>query len=144
MPNPTALRVEDCSSIGATLKTLYSVISGPAGQKRDWERYRSLFLPDAHSILAIAKSGEAPRAKVLDVEGYIRRTDPFFQTKNFWEIETQRVTETFGNVAHVLSYYESRREEHGDAFTRGANSIQMFFDGTRWWIASVMWNTTME
>lgn len=128
-------------TIEAVLRTLYAVISGPAGQPRDWDRYRSLFLPEAHSILAITKPGEAPRARVLDVEGYIRRTDPFVQVEHFWEVETDRKTETLGNVAHVLSYYESRREEHGEAFTRGANSIQLFFDGTRWWIASVMWNT---
>jgi len=47
----------------------------------------------------------------------------------------------FGNVAHVLSYYESRRRKDGEAFTSGANSMQLFFDGDRWWFASVMWNT---
>ena len=128
--------MNNCETIDATLKTLYAVISGPAGQPRDWALYRSLFLTDAHSILAIAKPGESPRARVLDVAGYIRRTDPFFQANDFWEIETDRKTETFGNIAHVLSDYESRREEHGDAFTRGVNSIQLFYDGTRWWIAS--------
>ena len=133
-----------CETIDATLHALYAVISGPAGQPRDWTLYRSLFLPDAHSILAVSKPGEMPRARVLDVEGYIRRTDPYFQTNDFWEVETDRKTETFGNIAHVLSYYESRREEHGEPFTRGVNSIQLFYDGTRWWIASVMWNTQME
>jgi hypothetical protein len=133
-----------CETIDDTLKTLYAVISGPAGQSRDWALYRLLFLPDAHSILAIAKPDEAPRAKVLDVEGYIRRADPYFHTNDFWEIETNRKTETFGNIAHVLSFYESRREEHGEPFTQGVNSVQLFYDGTRWWIASVMWNTQME
>ncbi len=138
-----ATDMNDCETIDTTLRTLYAVISGPAGQPRDWALYRSLFLPDAHSILAVAKQGEAPRARVLDVEGYIRRTDPYFQTNDFWEVETDRKTETFGNIAHVLSFYESRREEHGEPFTRGVNSIQLFYDGTRWWIASVMWNTEM-
>jgi len=132
-----------CETIDATLGALYAVISGPAGQPRDWAHYRSLFLPDAHSILAIAKQGEAPRARVLDIEGYIRRTDPYFQTNDFWEVETDRKIETFGNIAHVLSFYESRREEHGEPFTRGVNSMQLFYDGTRWWIASVMWNSEL-
>ena len=81
---------------------------------------------------------------MLDVEGYIRRTDPYFQTNDFWEVETDRKIETFANIAHVLSFYESRREEHDEPFTHGVNSIQLFYDGTRWWIASVMWNTQME
>jgi hypothetical protein len=138
-----AINMNDYETVDAILGTLYRVISGPAGQARDWALYRSLFLPDAHSILAIAKPGEAPRARVLDVEGYIRRTDPYFQANDFWEVETDRKTETFGNIAHVLSFYESRREEHGASFTHGVNSIQLFYDGTRWWIASVMWNTEM-
>ena len=132
-----------CETIDATLSTLYTVISGAAGQLRDWELYRSLFLPDAHSILAVAKRGEVPRAKVLDVEGYIRRTDAYFQTNDFCEVEIDRKTETFGNIAHVLSFYESRREEHGKPFTSGVNSMQLFYDGKRWWIASVMWNTEL-
>lgn len=132
-----------CETIDATLNALYAVISGPAGH-RDWALYRSLFLPEAHSVLAVVRPGEAPRAKVLDVEGYIRRTDPYFQNNDFWEIETDRKTETFGNIAHVLSFYESRREEHGEPFTGGVNSIQLFYDGKRWFIASVMWNTQME
>jgi hypothetical protein len=135
--------MDKCETIDATLSTLYAVISGPAGKPRDWELYRSLFLPDAHSILAITKQGESPSARVLDVEGYIRRTDPYFQTNDFWEVETGRKTETFGNIAHVLSFYESRREEHGEPFTGGVNSMQLFYDGARWWIASVMWNTEL-
>ena len=135
--------MNDYETIDAILGTLYRVISGPAGQTRDWALYRSLFLPDADSILAITKPGETPRARVLDVEGYIRRTDPFFRGNDFWEVETDRKTEIFGNIAHVLSFYESRREEHGEPFTGGVNSIQLFYDGTRWWIASVMWNTEL-
>jgi hypothetical protein len=78
---------------------------------------------------------------MLDVEGYIRPTAPILATEDFWEVETGRKTEVFGSVAHVLSYYESRRQKDGQAFTSGANSMQLFFDGERWWFASVMWNT---
>ncbi len=43
-PRPTA-KPSDVESVDAILKALYDVISGPAGQKRDWDRFRSLFLP---------------------------------------------------------------------------------------------------
>jgi hypothetical protein len=128
----------------AIIGAMYQVISGSAGQKRDWDRFRSLFLPDAHLILAVARKGKTPRARVLDVEGYVRRTDPIFEKENFWEKETGRKTQTFGNIAHAFSRYESRREKNGKAFQLGINSIQLFQDGTRWWIASVMWNTERE
>ena len=131
----------DTASLDAIIAALYAVISGPARQPRDWARYRCLFLPEARSILAIVKPGETPRVRMLDVEEYIRRVEPIFATEDFWEVETGRKTEVFGKVAHVLSFYESRRREDGEAFTSGANSMQLFFDGERWWFASVMWNT---
>jgi hypothetical protein len=35
----------------------------------------------------------------------------------------------------------SLRSPEGEPFESGANSIQLFYDGARWWIVSVMWNT---
>jgi hypothetical protein len=35
----------DVESIDAIIAAAYDVISGPAGQKRDWDRERSLFYP---------------------------------------------------------------------------------------------------
>ncbi len=134
-------RPQDVATIDAIISAMYAVISGPAGQKRDWDRFRSLFLPEARLVLAISRENEAPRVRILDVEGYIRRTAPIFEREGFWERETERKTETFGNIAHLLSSYESRHEENGEPFTRGLNSIQLFYDRVRWWIVTVMWNT---
>ncbi len=36
----------DVESVDSLMAALYDVISGPAGKARDWERFRSLFLPD--------------------------------------------------------------------------------------------------
>ena len=47
-----------------------------------------------------------------------------------------RVVQRFGNVAHVWSTYASSREPGGDVFGRGINSIQLYHDGSRWWITS--------
>ncbi len=135
---------KDVATMDAIIETMYAVISGPAGQKRNWDRFRSLFLPEAHLILAVTRKGEMPRARVLDVDGYLRRTQPIFEQESFWEKEVGRKTQTFGNIAHVFSKYESRRAKNGKAFQRGINSIQLFQDGARWWIASVMWMTERE
>jgi len=141
MQKASSVDVNDVGSLDAIIAALYEVISGPAGKARDWARYRSLFLPEARSILAIVKRNEAPRTRMLDMEEYIQRVEPIFQAEDFWEVETERKTEVFGSVAHVLSYYESRRRKDGTPFTSGANSMQLFFDGARWWFVSIMWNT---
>jgi len=140
---PPALS-KDVATVKSIIRCMYAIISCPAGQKRDWDRFRSLFLPEARLILAVARKGERPRARMIDVEGYVRRVDPIFETESFWEAETERKTKIFGNIAHIFSTYESRRTKNGKPFQRGINSIQLFHDGTRWWIVTVMWNTERE
>ena len=132
----------DVSTLDGILHALYEVLSGPAGQPRDWERYRTLFIEGARLIVVVAVTGEKPRARQLTLEDYIRRVEPIFAIEDFWERETSRQTETFGRVAHVLSTYESLRDPDGLPFERGANSMQLFYDDSRWWVVSVMWNTS--
>ena len=134
----------DVASIDAIINALYESISGPAGQKRDWDRFRSLFLPGGHLIPVISLEGERARARLLSPEDYIRRVEPIFANEDFWERESKRQAETFGHVAHVLSYYESFHEPQGSPFAQGANSLQLFHDGLRWWIVSIIWNTFLS
>ena len=132
----------DVSTLDGILHTLYEVLSGPAGQPRDWARYRSLFMEGARLIVVVAVAGEKPHVRQLTVEDYIRRVEPIFAVEDFWERETSRQSETLGRVAHVLSTYESLHDPNGPPFERGANSMQLFCDDSRWWLVSVMWNTS--
>ena len=131
----------DVSSIDAIVRAAYDAISGAAGEKRDWDRERSLYHPGAR-LIPTAKPGTnddlAPQ--ILDVEGFIARVEPYFAEHGFFEKEIARRTEQFGHIAHVWSVYESRHsEDDPEPFMRGINSIQLFFDGTRWWIVSIYW-----
>jgi len=133
----------DVASIDAIITAAYDVISGPVGKARDWDRERSLFIPGARLIPTAKKAGGkdvdlAPQ--VLDVDAYIERVEPFFQKNGFFEKEIARHTEQFGNIAHVWSTYESRyNADDPEPFMRGINSIQLFHDGSRWWIVSIYW-----
>ena len=133
----------DVESIDAIIRATYDVISGPAGKKRDWERERSLFYPGARLIPTATVPGRndvdlAPL--ILDVEGYIARVEPLFAKEGFYEMEVARRVEQFGHIAQVWSTYESRHDlKDPEPFMRGINSIQLFNDGTRWWILSIYW-----
>jgi hypothetical protein len=59
----------------------------------------------------------------------------------FFERELHRVTRRFGNVVHVFSTYEFRATEDGPVQGRCVNSIQLFWDGNRWWIANATWDS---
>ena len=131
----------DVATLDAILRAMYEVISGPAGAPRNWNRFRSLYLPDSRLMPVVSSPGEKPRVRMLSPEDYIRRVEPIFAAEDFWERETGRQVETFGRVAHVLSHYESLHDPHGAPFERGSNSVQLFYDDSRWSVVSVMWNT---
>lgn len=42
----------------------------------------------------------------------------------------------FGSIAQVMSTYEAATTPDGEPFVRGINSIQLTWDGERWWIVS--------
>jgi hypothetical protein len=129
----------DVASADAILAALYDVISGDAGVPRDWNRFRSLFHPSARLMpIAIPATGPAS-VTALSPDDYIARAEPALM-RGFHEHEIARRTETFGRMTHVFSTYDSRRAAtDAEPFARGINSIQLFDDGTRWWILSVYW-----
>ena len=132
---------DDVRSIEAILAATYDVISGPAGKKRDWDRFRSLFYPGARLIPTGKRPNETEvGARVLSPDDYVERSAPFLEKEGFFERGVSNKIEKFGNIAQVFSTYESRHNA-GDAqpFQRGINSFQLVNDGKRWWIITIMW-----
>ncbi|HKS05221.1 MAG TPA: hypothetical protein VJR92_02820 [Gemmatimonadaceae bacterium] len=133
----------DVATLESTVKALYDVISGPAGQVRNWNRFRSLFVPGARLIPTGGGRGGAPAtARVLTPDEYAALSGPQLERNGFFEREISRVVESFGRVTHVFSTYESRRTaSDAQPFARGINSIQLLNDGKRWWIVTVYWDS---
>ena len=132
---------KDVATMDAIISAVYDVISGPAGQKRNWDRFRSLFVPGARLI----PTGRNPQtgevaSRVRTPEEYITRSAPLLEQNGFFEREISRRTEKFGNIAHLFSTYESRHKaEDEKPFARGINSFQLMNDGKRWWIVTIFW-----
>jgi hypothetical protein len=131
----------DVASIDGVVRALYEVISGPAGAPRDWDRERKLFFPGARLVPTRLAPDRRPVADVFDVDGYIASRTPMFEKDSFFETEIARRTFVFGNIAHVLSSYELSRAPGEKPFVRGVNSIQLYHDGKRWWVLSILWDS---
>lgn len=146
-PPATAAKPADVESIDAILKALYEVISGPKGQARDWDRFRSLFAPEARLIPCRGPRGEenpAATIRPMSPDDYVQFATPAVARFGFFEREIARKLDRFGHLAHAFSTYESRREPDAEPFARGINSIQLFHDGKRWWIVTVYWDAETE
>ena len=126
----------------AIVAALYDVISGPAGQKRNWDRFRSLFVPGARLIPTGRRQTGEVLSRVRTPEEYIQGSSPLLEQNGFFEKEISRRTEKFGNIAHLFSTYESRHKaDDAKPFARGINSIQLMNDGKRWWVVTVFWDS---
>ncbi len=137
---PTA-KAEDVSSIDAIMKAVYDVISGDAGQKRDWDRFRALFHKDARLIPASKNpTTKIVGARAFTPEEYIERSSPFMEKEGFFEKETARRTDLYGNIAQVFSTYASfHKADDKTPFACGINSFQLLNDGKRWWVMTIYW-----
>jgi hypothetical protein len=104
----------DVQSVDAILAALYDVISGPASQPRDWNRFRSLFVPDARLIpVRRSKTGNGADVVPYTPEQYQERATPLFAQDGFFERGIHNTTESFGDIAGLLHLriapYQGRR-----------------------------------
>lgn len=138
-------KAEDVSTLDAILGAYYASTSGTRGAARDWTRFKSLFHPQARLIPARPTGDGGAGAFFLSPSDFAEQNDKYFRKSGFVDREIARRTESFGNVTHVWSTYESRRgAEDGSPYARGVASVQLLKDGGRWWIVSVFWDYERE
>ena len=127
-------------SLDSTVETLYSVISGDKGIARDWTLFKYLFHKDAKLIPTRTNKEGKKIARFMSVDEYINTSGKYLFENGFHEKEIGRKAERFGNIVHIFSSYESFRTKTDiKPFIRGINSIQLLYDGERWWILNVYW-----
>lgn len=138
---PKEANPADVASIDAIMKAVYDVISGDARQKRDWDRFRSLFHKDA-KLIPSGKNAQTgvTGARYLTPEDYVTRSGPVLERDGFHEREMARRVDQFGSIAQVFSTYHAfRKKDDKDPFMRGINSFQLMNDGKRWWVINIFW-----
>lgn len=134
--------IDNVKTIDKTIETLYNVISGKKGEERNWELLRYLFHPDAKMIPSGYSNKEGGfKAHYITPDQYIDQSGKWLVENGFFEKEIHRTVNTFGNMSHVFSTYEAFNSEADEKlFMRGINSIQLLFDGERWWILNIYWS----
>ena len=133
-----APKAEDIGSIDGMINAWYDVITGPAGKPRQWARDKTLYIPDIRFVSTWLESNSV-QTRIRNHQAYVDVVNAELVSKGFFETEIHRVTERYGSIAHVWSTYESRETENGPVTARGINSIELFWDGKRWWIANGIW-----
>ena len=123
----------DLAGIDAAIRGVYAVISGPPGQKRDFDKMRSLFAPGA-TLKAIGPKG----LRGGSLEDYIGRNSAILEKEGFTERELGRRVELWGGLATAWSAYDGRTS-NGSFHERGINSFQLVKVDGKWLVASILW-----
>ncbi len=141
-PDSIPVNPSDVSSVNAIISALYEVISGDAGVKRNWDRMRTLFVPEGRMTATGQRPDGTKVRRSMTVEDYINTSGPYLEKNGFFEVEIGRAQHEYGSIVQVFSSYASRQKQ-SDAtpFMRGINSIQLWNDGKRWWIISILWES---
>ena len=129
----------DVSEINAIVTALYESITFKKGTMPDLDRMKSLFT-EKSEFIRVSKS----RVDRMDTESFVSSFKKRIEEGSlvsFYESEISRKTLEYGRIAHVFSSYLKRMKgrENVDVKSRGINSIQLFHDGKRWWICSILW-----
>lgn len=132
-------------TLDSTIKTLYNVISGEKKEKRNWKQFKFLFKPDAKLIPSGKDKAGNYRVRFMSPDDYIKSSGKWLVENGFFEKETHRKVDTFGNISHVFSTYEAFNSATDETpFMKGINSIQLLNDGNRWWIINIYWAQETE
>jgi hypothetical protein len=123
----------DLAGIDQAIRGVYEVISGPPGQKRDFDRMRTLFAPGA-TLKAIGPKGLHGGS----LEDYISRNAEILEKEGFTERELGRRVEVWGGLATAWSAYDGRTA-NGSFHERGINSMQLVKVDGKWLVASILW-----
>jgi hypothetical protein len=119
-------------------KALDDAVSGPGNKDRTC--LRELLLPGAR-LTPLFKSPDgtlAPRyLTVLDWINAVAHRG----TEEIYERQMKVTRQQYGHMAQLWSEYEIRLTPEGKATVHGVNSIQAVFDGSRWKVIAILWET---
>jgi hypothetical protein len=131
--------VKRTDALDKTLQEMYAVISFREGGEPDWGGMKAVFHSQAR-FTRITPEG----IDHFDLQSFqamvVEMLDRGVYT-SFYEEEVVRRAQIFGSLAHVLSAYETKRSpDASSCLARGVNSIQLLWEGSSWFVLSLLWD----
>lgn len=137
----------DVASPEAIVSAAYESISRAPSEPFDWDRFRSLFLPEAMLLPNIEQTGGD--AEVFSTDEFIAWVEGYYtenarvggpDDQGMVEEAVRNEVLRYGDVAQVFSTYQMHYWENDEILVRGINSFQLVQRDGRWWIVSIVWD----
>jgi hypothetical protein len=134
----TASDQDDLETPDGVVTKIYDLVSFEAGAVPDWDKVRSMFIPEA--VVVLRTSREA--STVFSVDGFIEDFVRFVERspageQGFTEKILNMKSLVFGDMAHVLVLYEAHITGSQRPPTQGVDSFSLIKKDGRWWIAAI-------
>ncbi len=127
-------------SIDSLVNEMLNIISGKAGETRDWTLFRQLFLPSTRfAILNHPSDSLGSPFEMVTVDEFIELMQDQYYQDGFTEYELGKVVNEYNGIANVFQSFYAKDSEQNEG--RGVTSYQLVYFDERWWIADVLWTT---
>jgi hypothetical protein len=125
---------DNVGTLDGIIRAYYDVVTIKKGDNVSYERDSLLHVPGVR----VAAIGQDQNGKSVlqytSLKLFHKESDPYMEKNGFIETEVDRKVEHIHSLWHVWSSYESRNTTGGPIIERGTNSIELYFDGKRFWI----------
>lgn len=134
--NAQSISLQSEQKIKEFISSYYEVISGPIGEKRDLEKLKSLYHPEALLTYSYWNEGNL-EVMTMTVDDYISKLD-YMDKVGFNETEISHRINYFSSIAQVYSVFKFFSED-GTINGRGITSYDLIYDGKKYLIVSMNW-----
>jgi hypothetical protein len=125
---------DDVGTLDGIIKAYYGVVSVKKGEKVSYERDSLLHIAGVRVGSAGLDTAHRPVLHYTSLLQYHKQSDAYMEKNGFYEHETARTVQNIRNIYHVWSSYEERNAPGGKIIGQGINSIELYYDGNRFWI----------
>ena len=134
---------EDVASIESIIAATNASIERAPGQQFNWDRFRTLFIPDATLIPNTEqRNGQfsviSPEEFIVWIETNTPIGGP--NDRGFAEEGYHNEIDRYGDIANVMSSYQKHYWNETEILGRGVNSFQLVHNNGRWWVVSIIWD----
>lgn len=121
------------------VEDLYNYVSVKKGEVHDWDKVRSLFIPEATILLRSSRT----ETSLFDLDGFVADFVKFVSdykiiSTGFTERIVSKEVFEFGDIAHILVLYEVNIPVEGFKPQQGIDSIQLIRKDGEWKIFSIV------
>lgn len=121
-------------SPASLVERLLQCVSSEPGQAKQWDSFKALCAADARIAVLFQRPGKPPVLRSFSVDAFVQTMST--SSGPFQEKQLKVEVDVFNDMATVWQPYELLA---GNERRTGVNTYQLYSDGQRWYVHSLLW-----